>query len=257
MRFSKAIVRAPGASFADGLTTAGLGAPDLALALAQHAAYVEALRRCGLEVTSLPSDTEYPDSTFVEDTAVVTADWALVARPGAPSRQGEVEAIRAELSARFPSLGEIGAPGTLDGGDICEAGARFFIGLSHRTNEEGARQLEAFLSARGRPCTIIDVRAIPGLLHLKSGMAAVAEGTLVVTEALARHPAFSEYNLIVTVPEEAYSANCLRLNEHVLVAAGSPKLAAELRGAGLATIELDMSEYRKMDGGLSCLSLRY
>jgi len=257
MRFSKAIVRTPCPSFADGLTTSGLGRPDVGLALAQHRAYVEALRMCGLGVTELPPDAAYPDSTFVEDTAVLTAEWALVARPGAPNRQGEVESIGQVLSGRFDRLGAIESPGTLDGGDICEAGERFFLGLSHRTNEAGARQLAAFLGDRGRPSTMVDIRETPGLLHLKSGIAAVAPDTLVVVDALARHPAFSEYNLIEVHAEEAYAANCLRLNDHVLIAAGFPRLESALRAAGLKTIALDMSEFRKMDGGLSCLSLRY
>jgi dimethylargininase len=257
VRFSHAIVRTPCSSFADGLTTAGLGAPDVGLARAQHEAYVAALRELGLQVTVLPADDEYPDSTFVEDTAVVTADWALAARPGAPSRAGEVESIRQMLSARFQTVGAIEPPGTLDGGDICEAGDRFFIGLSHRTNEAGAAQLAGWLSARGRPSTVIDVRAIPGLLHLKSGMAALDPKTLVVTGALSSHPALSEYRLFFADPEEAHAANCVRVNDRVLLAAGAPGLERLLRSAGHSPLVLDVSEYRKMDGGLSCLSLRY
>jgi dimethylargininase len=257
MRFSRAIVRTPCATFADGLTTAGLGKPEIGRALAQHAAYVEALRSCGLEVGVLPADAAYPDSTFVEDTAVLTAEWAIVTRPGAASRAGEVESIREVLSGRFERLGAIEAPGTLDGGDICEAGERFFIGLSGRTNEAGAAQLAAWLDAHGRPSTIVDIRETPGLLHLKSGMSAVDRRTLVVTDSLAHHAAFAGYTLIRTAPEEAYAANCVRVNDRVLVAAGFPKLEAALRDAGLAPLALDMSEFRKMDGGLSCLSLRY
>lgn len=284
MRFTQAIVRTPCPSFADGLTTAGLGKPDVALALAQHAAYVEALRECGLEVTVLPPDEAYPDSTFVEDTAVLTADWALVTRPGAASRAGEAESMARVLASRFDGLGAITAPGTLDGGDICEAFARhtkkardigpsghgerpggapseegspFFLGVSDRTNELGAQQLAAFLSARGHASTLVDIRQTPGLLHLKSGIASIAPNTLVVVESLANHPAFSEYYLIPVTPEETYAANCLRLNDRVLLASGFPKLEASLRAAGFSLLVLDMSEFRKMDGGLSCLSLRY
>ncbi|MFO0592343.1 MAG: arginine deiminase family protein [Polyangiaceae bacterium] len=257
MRFTRAIVRTPSATYADGLTTAGLGAPEIALALAQHRAYVEALRSCGVEVTVLPPEDGYPDSTFVEDTAVLTSAWGIVARPGAPSRLGEADRMRPVLAERFADLGAIEAPGTLDGGDICEAGERFFIGLSHRTNEAGATQLADFLAARGRPSTIVDLRAVPGLLHLKSGIAAVAPDTMVVVSAFLRHPAFSEYNLIPVDAAEGYAANCVRVNDRVLVAEGYPRLEAALRGAGLSPLPLDMSEFRKMDGGLSCLSLRY
>ena len=257
MRFTRAIVRTPCAKYADGLTTAGLGAPDLALALAQHRAYVEALRSCGVDVTVLPPEEGYPDSTFVEDTAVLTSAWGIVARPGAPSRRAEADLMRSVLAERFADLGAIESPGTLDGGDICEAGERFFIGLSHRTDEAGARALAGFLAARGRPSTVVDIRAIPGLLHLKSGIAAVTPDTLVVVDALAGHPAFSEYNLIRVDAEEAYAANAVRVNDRVLVAQGFPRLEAALRGAGLSPLGLEMSEFRKMDGGLSCLSLRY
>lgn len=257
MRFTRAIVRTPCATYADGITTAGLGAPDLSLALSQHRAYVEALRTCGVEVTTLPPEDAYPDSTFVEDTAVLTAEWAIVARPGAESRRGEADLMRTVLEGRFADIAVIEGPATLDGGDICEAGQRFFLGLSHRTNEAGIAQLTAILASKGRPSTVIDIRNTPGLLHLKSGLAAVTEETLVVADSLARHPAFSEYNLIQVTPGEAYAANCLRVNDHVLLAAGFPRLESALRHAGLSPLPLDMSEYQKMDGGLSCLSLRY
>lgn len=256
MRFSRAIVRTPCPTFADGLTTAGLGEPDVARALQQHGAYVDALRACGLRVTVLPPDPRHPDSTFVEDTAVLTAEGAILARPGAPSRTGEVESMREVLTPLFETLGAIVAPGTLDGGDICEVGPRFLIGLSHRTNEAGAAQLADWLSARGRPGTIVDIRGLPGLLHLKSGIAAIDAQTLVATDALASHPALSEYGLIRVAPEEGYAANCVRLNDHVLIAAGYPILEAALRDAGFSPFAVEMSEFRKMDGGLSCLSLR-
>lgn len=257
MRFSRAIVRTPCPTFAAGLTTAGLGAPDLARALEQHRAYVDALRACGLEVTVLPPDPRFPDSTFVEDTAVLTAEGGILARPGAPSRAGEVESTREALTPLFEGLGAITGPGTLDGGDICEVGPRFLVGLSHRTNQEGAAQLAEWLAARGRSSEIVDIREIPGLLHLKSGIAAIAPDTVVTTEALASHPALSEYRLIRVAAEEAYAANCVRLNDHVLVAAGFPRLESALRAAGFSPLAVDMSEFRKMDGGLSCLSLRF
>lgn len=257
MRFSKAITRTPCASFAKGITTAGLGAPDLSKALAQHSSYVEALGRCGLDVTVLPPDDAYPDSTFVEDTAVVSADFAITTRPGAASRAGEVASMREVLSARFGVMGSIEAPGTLDGGDILEMNGHFFLGVSHRTNDAGASQLSSFLRAHGRSSEVIDIRPIPGLLHLKSGVTAVDGETVVVAPLLADHPAFARHRRIAVAPEEAYAANCLRVNDHVLVAAGFPKLIADLTRAGCAPLVLDMSEFRAMDGGLSCLSLRY
>ena len=150
MFFTHALVRPPAASFADGLTSSGLGLPDLELALQQHDAYCRALGRLGLSLVSLPPDPRFPDSTFVEDAAIVTSRGAILTRPGAPSRAGEVAAVGAALERWFPELDRISPPGTVDGGDVCEAGEHFFIGLSQRTNEAGAAQLAAWLSARPR-----------------------------------------------------------------------------------------------------------
>jgi len=256
VRFTAAIVRPPATSFADGLTTAGLGAPDLSRALAQHAAYRAVLEQLGVSVTALPADADFPDSTFVEDTAVVTAHGAILARPGAPTRAGETVAMREVLEARFGAVAAIRAPGTLDGGDICQADRTFFIGLSHRTNEEGARQLADWLGRSGYTSTIIDIRRNDALLHLKSGIAWLGGRNLVVVDALADHPALAGYHRMLAPPGETYAANCVRVNDAVLVAAGFPVVAAEIAALGQRVITLDMSEFRKMDGGLSCLSVR-
>ena len=181
MSFARAIVRPPAANFADGLTTAGLGPPDLGLALAQHAAYVAALEACGLAITPLPPEEGFPDATFVEDTAFLARGLAVLCRPGAPSRAGEVEAIRPAIASFFPAPAAIRAPGTLDGGDVCEAGDHVFIGVSERTNEEGARQLAALLLSRGLGSTLVDIREETGLLHLKSGIAWLGGRTLALT----------------------------------------------------------------------------
>jgi dimethylargininase len=255
--FTQAIVRLPAANFADGLTTVDLGQPDYACALEQHAAYCQALAGCGLQLTVLPADLRYPDSTFVEDAAILTARGALLARPGAPSRSGEVEAIRAALAAFYGQAACIEAPGTLDGGDICEAGNHFLIGVSARTNAEGAAQLADWLARQGCTCACIDIRSTPGILHLKSGLAYIGDNRLVVIDALADHPALAGYEQVRVDADEAYAANCVRVNDHLLLPAGNPRLAARLRDLGYTVVELEMSEFRKMDGGLSCLSLRF
>ena len=255
--FTRAILRTPAPTFAEGLATSGLGPPDVSLALAQHRDYALALERCGLTLTVLPPDPRYPDSCFVEDTAVLCGSTAIVALPGAPSRAGEVDEMRGRLSELFPSVRAIEAPGTLDGGDVCEAGARFFVGVSARTNEAGARQLANFLEAEGRPATLVDVRGVPGILHLKSGVTWIGDGRLVAVDALAKHPAFSEYAVVPVAAEEAYAANGVRVNDHLLVAAGFPRLEASLESLGYPVTAVEMSEFRKMDGGLSCLSLRF
>jgi len=253
----RAIVRPPGATFAEGLTTVDLGAPDLARALEQHAAYSEALERCGVTLTRLPADSRHPDSTFVEDTAILTEHRAILTRPGAPSREGEVAAIEGSLSSFFRECRAIKAPGTLDGGDVCEADGHFLIGISRRTNEEGARQLAAFLAEEGFTSSFIDIRGLEGILHLKSGIAYPGEGRIVAIEALVTHPALRPFVVLRVDAPETYAANCVRINERLLIAAGHPRFEAALRELGYDTLALEMSEFQKMDGGLSCLSLRF
>jgi dimethylargininase len=223
----------------------------------QHESYCQALRECGLQITMLDADLRYPDSTFVEDAAILTPRGAILARPGAASRQGEVAAIRPVLSNHYRHLPEIVAPGTVDGGDICEAGGHFFLGVSHRTNEEGAKQLAAHLASQGYTSSVIDVREMTTILHLKSGISYLGDKTMVVMEEMAEYPCFAGYDLIKVSNEESYAANCVRVNDRVLIADGYPRLKATLIGHGVDPLALDMSEFQKMDGGLSCLSLRF
>jgi dimethylargininase len=257
MSFRCAIVRPPGRNFADGLTAANLGIPDFDRALAQHAAYCEALERCGLTLIRLPEDPRHPDSTFVEDTAVLTPRRAILTRPGAPSRAGEVAPMGAVLSRFYSDSAVISDPGTLDGGDVCEVEGHFLIGVSTRTNEEGARQLAAILAEGSLTSAVVDIRTIEGILHLKAAVAYVGDGRIVAIDALAQHPAFRSYEIIRVEPMEAYAANCVRVNDKVLIAAGFPRLEVALRRAGCEVFPLEMSEFQKMDGGLSCLSLRF
>lgn len=255
-RFTSAIVRPPAETFAQGISTAGLGPPDLALALAQHAAYCDALQRLGVALSPMPPDSALPDSTFVEDTAIVTRHGALVARPGALSRRREVAAMREVLVSRYGSVAEIEAPGTLDGGDVCQVGGHFLIGLSRRTNDEGARQLARWLGSSGFTAATIDIRDISLLLHLKSGVAWLGARTLAVTEALAGHSALREYEQLVVSPAESYAANCVRINGAILMPAGFPDLARRVAPLCREVVTIDVSEFAKMDGGLSCLSIR-
>jgi dimethylargininase len=257
LHFTGAIVRIPGQSYAGGLTTAGEGRPDFHLACAQHARYCQALRDCGLELTVLPADESQPDGTFVEDTAVLARGVAIVTRPGAPSRRGELAAVTAALQPLVPLPARIEAPGTLDGGDVCQADEHFFIGLSARTNEAGAEQLVGLLARHGYGASIVDIRAHRTLLHLKSGLSYLGERRFVTSPGTPRTAAMAGYEFIETAAGESYAANCVRVNDAVLVAEGYPRLAARLDELGYAVRRLEMSEFRKMDGGLSCLSLRY
>jgi len=255
--FSRAIVRPPGKNYAEGLTRVALGAPDYKCALRQHAAYCEALGRCGLELTHLEPDENYPDSTFVEDTAVLTPAGVVLTRPGAASRRGEVESVKETVYRFYPRIDSIQEPGTLDGGDVCEAGNHYFIGLSERTNEDGASQLAKLLASSGYTSSLVDIRSVKDILHLKSGLAYLGDNRLVVIDALANRKEFRGYELVRVQVDEEYAANCVRVNDYVLLAAGYPVFEQSLKGLGYATIPLEMSEFQKMDGGLSCLSLRF
>jgi dimethylargininase len=257
MHFTHAIVRPPAASFADGITLSGLGPPDLPLAQKQHEAYCRTLERLGLSLTRLPADPKFPDSTFVEDVAIVTSKGAILTRPGAPSRAGEVTAVGEALSRWFPELDRIKSPGTLDGGDVCEVGPHFFIGLSDRTNDEGAGQLAAWLAERGFKWSVVDIRGMRGLLHLKTGLSCVGGVRLIAWPELVGHKALRHWEVMEVPKGEEYAANCIRVNDTLLVAEGFPKTAALLRSRGHDVAELEVSEYRKMDGGLSCLSVRW
>jgi len=256
--FTRAIVRKPCTRFAAGLTSVDLGSPDLERAIEQHDAYCRALESCGLEVIHLPADDAHPDSTFVEDTAVLTARGAIITRPGAPSRRSEIHAIEPVLRDYFKELHYIREPGTVDGGDVCEAGEHFFIGISQRTNEEGARQLARWLDSLGYSSSLIDIRGLSNILHLKSGLAYVGgSNCLIIEPLLLSDDHLCKYTLSVLSAPEEYAANCLLLNGKVLVAAGFETVQKQLEHLGCETIALDMSEFQKMGGGLSCLSLRF
>jgi len=249
--YKRAIVRRPGRNFADGITKSGLGKPDFGKALEQHAAYCEALVRCGVELNVLEADERYPDGCFVEDTAVVNSRVKVISRPGAATRRGEEEAI-ARVLAEYGLTEAITAPGTLEGGDVLRAEDHYFIGISERTNEEGAGQLSAILARHGFTSSVVPVEAG---LHLKSDIAYLGDGNFISTPVFSQvaHPA----NTIILDPEEYYSANCLRVNDYLLVAKGFPKARRQILDLGYSIIELDMSEFRKMDGGLTCLSLLF
>ena len=255
--FRRAIVRTPGKNFADGLTTVHFGKPDFSKALAQHAAYCEALEQCSVQLVRLDADLDHPDSTFVEDTAVLTGRSAILTRPGAPTRILEVAVIRETVERFFSTIHQIEFPGTLDGGDVCEAGSHFFIGVSHRTNAEGARQLGELLAAEGYTFSVVDIRNMTSILHLKSGIAYLENKNLVVMAELANRKEFAGYHLVRIPAEESYACNCVLVNDRVLLPCGFPGLNATLTGLGYDPLLLDMSEFRKMDGGLSCLSLRF
>ncbi|MDK2978468.1 MAG: dimethylargininase, partial [Bacteroidales bacterium] len=215
--------------------------------------YCEALIKCGLELTILEADPNYPDSCFVEDTAVVTKDFGVITRPGDKSRLGETEAIE-EILKPLLKLHYIEKPGTLDGGDIMQADHKFYIGLSGRTNLAGAKQLSKILKSYH-----YDVYTIPvcNMLHFKTGVNYLGDNNIILHQSFCSAKDLSSYHQIIVGPDEEYAANALRINDCVLVPAGFPKTKAAIENLGYKTIELEVSEFQKMDGGLSCLSLRF
>lgn len=251
--FTRAIVRKLAPSFTRGLTTADEGLPDFDLAVSQHRSYVEALARQGLELIELEALPGYPDAYFVEDTAIVGDTFAVLARPGADERRGEEEEM-APVLARFRNVERIEPPGTVDGGDVLDIGDHFLIGVSDRTNEEGAAQLGRILSAHGKTWRAM---AVGSGLHLKSSLAALDDETLLVTSEYADRAELASWRKIVVAPGEEYAANSVRVGDALLVPAGYPQTLSKLEARSEDVVVLDVSEARKMDGGLSCMSLRF
>jgi len=252
--FKHAIVRRPGDSLPDGITSAGLGKPDYEKALHQHDKYIEALRSCGVEVTILEAQERYPDSVFVEDTAVLVEKCAIITNPGASSRQGEEISSKEALKKFYTNIKSITAPGTLEGGDVMRVRDHFYVGLSERTNEEGARQLATILNKYGYTVSTIKMEKF---LHLKTGLAYLENNNLLTAGEFINRPGFEIFNRIVIDDAEGYAANCIWVNNVVLVPMGYPKAKAAIEALGYRTLAVDVSEFRKLDGGLSCLSLRF
>lgn len=251
--FNYAIVRKPGSNCAQGLTSARLGVPDYDQLLSQHEAYVAALEGLGLAVTRLEVLPAYPDAYFVEDVAVVTPEVAVITRPGAQTRRGEAAYIEPALASHRP-LARIQPPGTVEGGDVMLIDKHCFIGLSARTNEAGAAQLGHILEPYGYRWTTVPVGAG---LHLKSSVSYLGRNTLLLTRSFAARPEFDGFKQILVAETESHAANTLLVNDRLLMPAGFPQTKKELIAAGFELIELETGEVQKMDGGLSCLSLRF
>jgi dimethylargininase len=251
--FEYAITRIPAQTFDRGLTTAKMGLPSYESVLKQHRAYTEALKSIGLKIVELDPLPDYPDAHFVEDTAVVMPEVAIIANPGAKSRQGEEKSIAGVLE-QHRRIERIRAPGTLDGGDVLMIGNHFLIGISERTNRQGAEQLGRILTKHGKTHTPV---AVGAGLHFKSSVNYVGKKTAIVTQEFSEHEALKAYDKIVIDAEESYAANTLWVNDHLLVPKGFPDTKTRLKALGLPIIELDVSEMQKMDGGLTCLSIRF
>ena len=256
-KFSHVIVRRPGKSLCDGITSAPeLGKPIYEKAIKQHDAYIEALKQCGVDVTVLPAMEEYPDSCFVEDTAVITRCGAIIDNPGAGTRNGEAKEMEPTIRQFFDDdhIAHITAPGTLEGGDVMMVGDHFYVGRSARTNEEGIRQFIEILEGWGLSGSEVPLEYV---LHLKTGVNYLENNNMLVSGEFVDKPDFAKYNKYVIPEDEAYAANCIWMNGKVIVPDHFPKVAQIVKDAGYEVILVDTSEYRKIDGGLSCLSLRF
>lgn len=256
-KFNNVIVRRPCKAVCEGITSAPeLGQPIYEKALEQHDKYIEALKKCGVEVTVLEADERYPDSCFVEDPALITRKCAIITNPGAESRNGEKNEIIGAVKKFFPDdkIEYIKDPGTLEGGDVMMVGDTFYVGLSARTNAEGIRQLGEILNKYGLECVQVPLEKV---LHLKTGVNYIENNNMLVSGEFIDKPEFEKYNKIVIPEEEAYAANCIWMNGTVIVPEGYPTVLKSVQDAGYDTLVVDTSEFRKIDGGLSCLSLRF
>ena len=252
--FKKAIVRTPGKSMVMGISTAELGLPDYELALRQHASYIEALKACGLEVTVLPANEAFPDSTFVEDVALLTKECAIITNPGADSRRDEIASMKEVLKDFYKNIEEVQEPGRVEAGDIMMVGDHFYIGLSERTNQSGAAQVIGYLEKYGLSGSVVTLDEV---LHLKTGIAYLEKNNLLACGEFLTKSAFQKFNILEIDASESYAANCIWVNGTVLMPKGYPNARQTIENAGYAIIEVDVSEFKKLDGGLSCLSLRF
>lgn len=254
MKFTNAIVRKPCPDMVHGITSANLGKPDYEKALDQHSNYISALKECGLSVTVLEALNDFPDSTFIEDVALCTSKFALITNPGAPERNGEKFLISEPLKKFFSDIEEINSPGTLDAGDVMMAGNHFYVGISERTNNEGAEQLINILRKYGMDGTKVPLNT---MLHLKTGLSYLENNNLLLCGEFIYNSAFENFSRIIVDEKEAYAANSLWVNGKVIIPKGFPFTKAKIECSGYTTIEVDVSEFQKLDGGLSCLSLRF
>lgn len=252
--FNRAILRRPGASVVKGLRAGGGPDPVLEDVLAEHAGYERALADAGLTLTVLDPLEEFPDAIFVEDPALVFPEGAILLKPGAPSREAEGEYLRSTLDALFDQVLDLPA-GHADGGDVLVLPDKVLIGLSARTDREGAQALATLLARLGYKS---EVAATPAeVLHLKTASSLLDEETVLSTRALAATGIFDGYRVIEVPVEEEGGANVLRVNDRVIAGAGHRRVLDLLDGHGLKVVALPNSAIAAIDAGFTCMSLRW
>ena len=247
-KFNHVIVRRPCKAMVEGITS-GLypGKPDYALALKEHDSYIEALKQCDVDVTVLKAGVRV---------ALITSKCAIITNPGAASRNGEKNEIIGAIRKFFDDdhIEYIQDPGTLEGGDVMMVGDHFYVGRSARTNEEGIRQLTEILAKYGLTCSEVTLEKV---LHLKTGVNYLENNNMLVSGEFVTKLDFETYHRVEIPEEEAYAANCIWVNDTVIVPEGYPAVLKAVQDMGYRTLVVDTSEFRKLDGGLSCLSLRF
>lgn len=252
--FKNAIVKTPSQSMINGITSVDLGQPDYTKALIQHQDYIRALQECGLEVTVLDADENFPDSTFVEDVALCTPHCAIITNPGAVSRNQEIHSIIPSIKQHYKHIEYIKGPGTIEAGDIMMVADHYYIGLSERTNQQGADQMIAYLNQYGMQGSVV---AMKEFLHLKTGVNYLENNNLLASGEFLDKPEFSSFNISEIAEDEAYATNSVWINGIILTPMGFPKTKLIIEKLGYKIREVDVSEFQKLDGGLSCLSLRF
>jgi dimethylargininase len=253
--FNRAIVREPGHSVVNGLRPDGSVPVRFDAIVRQHRAYVDALREAGLQVDVLPAIEAYPDSVFVEDPAIVFPEGAILLRPGAPSRQGEVKEIEGALQKHFARILKLKDDEHVDGGDVLVTPGAVFVGLSARTTQRGAEALRDRLREFGRETRIAE--APKTVLHLKSASALLDNDTVLATTALAATGIFAGFDVIESAAGEDAVTNLVRINDALFVDDRFPRTIDRLEKAGFKIRRLEVSEIAKLDAGLSCMSLRW
>jgi dimethylargininase len=245
-----ALVRPPGPRLAEGLVTHIARTPiDLDLARAQHAGYVEALRAAGWAVQAVAPADDCPDAVFIEDAVVIVNNLAVLTRPGAASRRPEIAGADAAVRGLDLVVARIEAPGTLDGGDVLAVGDTIYIGLGGRTNDAGVEQLRALVAPHGR--TVVPV-PLGRVLHLKSAVTALPDGTCLAVPGAVDTSVFDRVRLV----DEEAGAHVVPLGgDRVLIAASAPRTATELAGAGFVPLVVEIGEFEKLEGCVTCLSV--
>lgn len=253
--FTHAICRLPSKSLVDGLRAVDVGQPNYQQFIRDHADYMAALETAGAKLVVLDRLEEFPDSVFIEDVALCLPKCAIIMRPGAPTRLGEAQHIETVLSELYSHVFYINGPGYIEAGDILTTGTEILVGLSARTNKAGADELSSIVSPFGYKVRVVETPE--DILHFKTDCSLLDEKTILTTKRLAASGCFENYDLVFVEEGEEACANAIRYNDCVIMPSDFPKTTEKLRSKGYSVKTIANNEAAKLDGGMSCLSLRF